>query len=121
MKLVDFDSSFILKSLLIVINYVELVLVILKKHPSVIDQVSHVALKVEHDAAYLLNDLIDGKYFMPHLLKLRGTIAAHSNSCRFIEISDFVHIVVGTRVCDASRPGNTRGHSFGGNETSRIL
>jgi hypothetical protein len=120
-KLVDFDSGFILKSLLIVINYVELVLVILKKHPSMIDQVSHVAFKVEHDATYLLNNLIDGKYFMPHLLQLRGAITAHSNSCRFIEISNLIHIVIGARVRDASRPGDTCGHSFGGNKTSRIL
>jgi hypothetical protein len=58
-QLIDLDTGFILKGLLVVVDYVELVLIVLHQEPTVIDHISHVALEIEHDAANLFHNCIN--------------------------------------------------------------
>ena len=100
-QLIDLDTGLVLKSLLIVIDYVQLVFVVLQQHPAMVYQISHVALQVQHYASHFLYHLVDGKNLMAHFLELRGTIAAHSYARGLVQVGNLIHVVVRTRVSDA--------------------
>jgi hypothetical protein len=109
-KLVDLNPSLILECLLIIINDVKLVLVVLEKHSAMVNQVSHIALQVEHDATDFLNDLIDGENLMAHLLELRGAFCTDPNASCFVQVSNLIHVMIWAWVSNACSPGHASGH-----------
>jgi hypothetical protein len=104
-QLVDLDSSLIFKSFLIIINYVELVFIVLQKHPAVVDEISHVTLKVQHDASHFFHDLVNGQDLMTHLLELWGAFPTDTDASCLIKVRNLVHVVIRAWIRDA---GSTR-------------
>ena len=101
MELIDLDTSLVLKGLLVVIDDVQLVFVVLEQHSTMVYQISHVALEVQHYASHFLHYLVDGKNLMTHFLELGGTIAAHTDACGLVQVGNLIHVVVRARVSDA--------------------
>lgn len=66
-ELIDLNSGLILECFLIVIDYIELVFIVLHKKASMIDHISHVALKIKHNSTHFLDNSIYWKKFVTHV------------------------------------------------------
>ena len=121
MKLVNLDASLIFKSLLVVVYYVKLVFVILEEETPLVNQVTHVAFQVEHNASDLFNDSIDGKQLVTHLFEKGCTLTAHTDARGLIEVGHLIHVVIGAGIRDTRSPGDSCRKSPGRHEAACIL
>lgn len=119
-KLIYLDPCLVLKSLLITINYIKLVLVILEQSASMIYQISHIALKIKHYSSNLFDNSIDWKQFMSHIFECWSALIADTNFGSLVQISDFVHVVIGTRIIKTSCPRHSCAVGLSRNKSSCI-
>jgi hypothetical protein len=67
-------------------------------------QISHIALKIKHYSSNLFDNSIDWKQFMSQIFECWSALIADTNFGSLVQISDFVHVVIGTRIIKTSCP-----------------